>query len=179
MTLTHIYYSIVQWITCSFLLKYWCITYRMHLSTDDLYSIFQYPEETWSTLTVNSDFLDLLQNLSFHVGVSAELLPCSHNASLFGQFCHTLLVGDYKADHVVLIAARMKIRNKVDKRLRRKGYSYWEKFMRARSWKSEVELFKIVEIIHQSRSWSGPQNTKLTTEIVIKKGALKEAEVLI
>lgn len=96
----------------------------MHLSTDDLYSIFQYPEETWSTLTVNSDFLDLLQNLSFHVGVSAELLPCSHNASLFGQFCHTLLVGDYKADHVVLIAARMKIRNKVDKRLRRKGYSY-------------------------------------------------------
>lgn len=63
-------------------------------------------------LTVNSDLLDLLQNLSLHIRVSADLLPCSHDASLFGQFCQLFLVGNHEADHVVLFTARTNIRNK-------------------------------------------------------------------
>lgn len=72
-------------------------------------------EKTWSALTVSSDDLDLLQNFSFHVGVSADLFPCSHYASLFGQFCQLFLVGHHKADHIVLVTVRMNIRNKVDR----------------------------------------------------------------
>lgn len=69
-------------------------------------------------LTVLSDFLDLLQNVSFHVRVGADLLPCSNNASLFGQFCQLFLVGNYKADHVVLFTAEKK-ENNVGKWLRK------------------------------------------------------------
>ena len=73
----------------------------------------------WSTLTARSDLLDLPQNLSFHVGVSAELLPCCHDASLFGQFCQLFLVGNHEADHIVLFTAMINIRNKVGQKSKR------------------------------------------------------------
>ncbi len=66
-----------------------------------------------------SHFLDLLQNLFFHVRMSADLLPCSHDASLFGAFCQLFLVGNHKADHVVLFTARINVKNEVGKGLRK------------------------------------------------------------
>lgn len=53
-------------------------------------------------LTVDCDLLDLLQDLFFHLRVSADVLPGGHDASLLGQLCQLLLVRNHEADHIVL-----------------------------------------------------------------------------
>ena len=59
------------------------------------------------SLTGSGNLLDLVQNVSLHVWMGADLFPVSYDASLHGECGQLLLVGHHKADDVVLVTKKL------------------------------------------------------------------------